>query len=1385
MRVRVSPERNPARTVTCIGSAQRGVLSGFLAHYRRGMAWLAAPRCDAASRSDGMRVPGGDVVTGRRRGGCPGRRIGVEARTLLAACLLVVGAFGLPPARDAEASGGGPSVEWISRSVDGSLPSSASSQFPSLSADGRRVAFRSQATNLVPNDTNGVGDIFVRDVVTQETTLASVADNESQTIGSFGANSGGVISADGSHVAFVTRGLIIAGQYQNNRQVWLRDLWGRSTALVSVSLIGGEPNGAASPTPSVSGDGRYVAYQSDASDLVAGDTNGQPDVFVRDMELGTTTMVSVGVGGVAANGGSYAPSISGNGRRVAFVSVASNLVPGDTNGVADAFVRDLDAGTTGRVGVASDGSQPNAASEQPDISGDGGTVAFRSAATNLVAGDTNGVADVFVRDLDTGATTLASVNRFGAVPERESYSPSLSDDGDEVAFGSMSSQLVPGDTNGWGDVFVRHRVTGATERVSVTYDGGQANHDVSGSMSGDGRWVGMDTGATNMVPVPVGCWGNACHNVFLAGASAVSPPALPFRYAALGDSYSAGVGLPSTPSECLRPPRGVTPGPYARQVWTGRPEFSGSFGESEFRFLACSGKTADQVRQEQVSLLDPSIDLVTVTAGGNDVGFANILLLCLVEARCDTWMASAGSGGRDLLSVQIANAYPDLVALYTAIKARAPYATVQVLGYPQVVAPASNRRAGCLPAMDDDEIGFIRDHTLEMNQVIHQAAQAAGVRFVDVVDEFDSVLGGACGDAPKLNEVTFPNVFRSFHPNQAGYDAYFAALAADGATSRTLPANPTPVAVTPPQAGTPSVNLQQLIPAALGSCAVAGVLRPGCPVRVLVDGLAAGTAQLVMHSEPTVVASVTVGVDGVAAFEFELPDDTDIGSHILEVDEPGEVDGTRVVGVAAIAVAELPGAPTSLTALPSDGEATLTWDPPADTGGIPLEGYTIYRDGTLFQALGDPAAITFTDSALTNGQTYSYRVAARNAAGESAPSSPVSVTPNPPAGVSGTVTESGSGLVVAGAWVAVLRTSDFSVAGGGVADGSGNFAAEVPPGSYYLYVVDPTGAHTAGFHGPPTTVTVTSGATTDADPQMASMRGAIAGTVTETGSGTPIGGAWVIGINAATGATQRGAVANGSGQYNIAGLTPGSYRPVFVDPTGEHGSRYFPNSVDFPGATSLAVTAGGSTAANVALPTQSTTPGAQTLSGTVREAGTNAALGGVFVVALRASDFRNAGGAVTNAAGQYSLNVAAGDYKLAFIDSTGGHNMEWHDNQPNTGLATATSVTAPAVTNSVLDANTGTMAGTITDDPSGNPLAGAWVIAIGPSGAIAGGAVTAANGTYTIAGLAPGTYRATIVDPNGGRTQEYFNNSPDYAGSIPITITAANTATIDAALALP
>ncbi len=392
----------------------------------------------------------------------------------------------------------------------------------------------------------------------------------------------------------------------------------------------------------------------------------------------------------------------------------------------------------------------------------------------------------------------------------------------------------------------------------------------------------------------------------------------------------------------------------------------------------------------------------------------------------------------------------------------------------------------------------------------------------------------------------------------------------------------------------------------------------------------------------------------------------------------------------------------------------------------------------------------------------------------------------PPTGVSGTVTESGSGAPVAGAWVALLRTSDFSVAGGAVASATGDFSAAVPAGSYYLYVVDPAGAHRSGFHGAPApvTVTVAAGAMTDADPVTTPTRGAVTGTVTDSASGTPIPGAWAVTLSGATSSPEIGAVADGSGHFTVPGLRPGNHFVGWLDPTGAHATRFHPDSPNVPDATPTAVTAGVAAVANGSLPPQTPTPGGTALSGRVVETGTNAPLAGVHVMALRAADHRMTRGAVTDAAGQYSLDVQAGSYKLAFIDVTGRHDMEWHDNEPFHGIADAASVTSPSVTDAALEANTGSMVGTITDDPAATAVAGAWVMAIGPTG-VAGGAVSATNGTYTLPGLPAGTYRATFVDPSGAHTQEYWDNSPTYSGAATLNITTGATTRIDAALLHP
>ena len=276
--------------------------------------------------------------------------------------------------------------------------------------------------------------------------------------------------------------------------------------------------------------------------------------------------------------------------------------------------------------------------------------------------------------------------------------------------------------------------------------------------------------------------------------------------------------------------------------------------------------------------------------------------------------------------------------------------------------------------------------------------------------------------------------------------------------------------------------------------------------------------------------------------------------------------------------------------------------------------------------------------------------------------------------------------------------------------------------------------------------------------------------------------AMAIALNGATGVPERGVVADGSGAFTLPGLRAGNHFIGYIDATGNHQTRFFPNSVDVGGATTVAVTAGNTTTANGSLPTQTTTGTGASLTGTIIEFG-GGPLTNIFVLALHAADFRLARATVTDGAGQYTLGVTAGSYKLAFLDANGLHDMEWHSNQPLTGLATATSVTAPAVTNADLTRNTGSMTGTVTDQPSTNSAGGVWVIAIGPSG-IAGGAITTPNGTYTITGLAPGTYRAAFIDPSGLHDLEYFNDSVDFAGADPFNITAnTNTANINAALA--
>jgi Tol biopolymer transport system component len=351
-------------------------------------------------------------------------------------------------------------IERVSVSTAG-VAGNGDSDFPSISADGRYVAFRSAAFNFDPADTDNTQDIYVRDRQLGTTTLVSTDSNG--VAAPFGASSYPCISANGRFVAFESLSKDLVESDTNGvSDVFRHDLLTGSTARVSLMNVSPPPpdkNQATGPSSqaSISGDGRYVAFSSDAGNLVGtgADTNGKRDVFVRDCLLGTTTRVNLGPGGVQADNHCDEPAFSDDGSCVAFHSTATNLVAGDTNGQRDSFVVVLATGVVERVSVSSAGAQGNSFSNYPDISADGRFVVFESPATTLVAGDANATTDIFLHDRQTHVTTLASVSTAGVQGDKGSEVAAVSGDGHLVAFDSAATNLVAGDTNNQLDVFVR------------------------------------------------------------------------------------------------------------------------------------------------------------------------------------------------------------------------------------------------------------------------------------------------------------------------------------------------------------------------------------------------------------------------------------------------------------------------------------------------------------------------------------------------------------------------------------------------------------------------------------------------------------------------------------------------------------------------------------------------------------------------------------------------------------------------------------------------------------------------------------------------------------------------------------------------------------------
>ncbi len=385
----------------------------------------------------------------------------------------------------------------VSVSTSGALANN-NSYYSLISADGRYVVWQCEAGNLVPNDFNNQYDIYRRDLVAGVTDLVSVGIS-----GSAGnaLSLSPAVSGDGRFVVWSSNASnLISGDTNGTWDIFLRDMVAGITTRISLTGAGGQAP-LRSDQPRITPDGRYVTFESDA-DLIASDTNGLKDCYRLDRNTGQLALVSTSSTGTLGDSISYAAQPSDDGRYVCFFSAATNLVSGDTNGQGDVFWKDMQTGTLLRVNVSTAGVQANNESIWPSISGDGQIVTYCSAAGNLVPGDTNGNFDLFARDIVAGTTERLNLQPNGAQADSYVQSPTaLTTDGRFVIYASLSTNLVAGDTNGFQDIFIRDRLSMTTERVSFAFNGSQTNSDnFVPHMTPDKRVITYTSTANNIVP---------------------------------------------------------------------------------------------------------------------------------------------------------------------------------------------------------------------------------------------------------------------------------------------------------------------------------------------------------------------------------------------------------------------------------------------------------------------------------------------------------------------------------------------------------------------------------------------------------------------------------------------------------------------------------------------------------------------------------------------------------------------------------------------------------------------------------------------------------------------------------------------------------------------
>ncbi len=359
-------------------------------------------------------------------------------------------------------------TELISRSPSGE-PGNGTSERPAISDDARYIVFQSTAQNLVIDKTSSRSDIFLYDRNTKKTTRINLAADNSEANAS---SEHAAISADGSIIAFASDASnLVGGDTQGNKDIFIYDRTNGTITRVSVDSAD-TPGNDDSDFPDVSEDGRYVVFESEATNLVSNDTNEQSDIFRHDRQTGTTIRVNLDfLNDEATSYDSNEPKISDNGRYVVFRTYAA-LTPCDDNNTSDVFYRDLVENTTILASVTYYGCVANNRSVHPSISGDGRFVSFSSYASNLIIeDDTNSREDLYLRDFQNEITERISVSSSNQEGDQRSvgYGGNISQDGRYVVFSSQATNMVESDTNDQYDVFARDRTKNKTTRESVSH----------------------------------------------------------------------------------------------------------------------------------------------------------------------------------------------------------------------------------------------------------------------------------------------------------------------------------------------------------------------------------------------------------------------------------------------------------------------------------------------------------------------------------------------------------------------------------------------------------------------------------------------------------------------------------------------------------------------------------------------------------------------------------------------------------------------------------------------------------------------------------------------------------------------------------------------------